>query len=146
MPSPTLYGIRTITEQSLIAWLTTNVAQLPGIALHAGQTDEIRSVPIIICHAESARAHRDLGAYWMGNFEITVKIYIYSSADDSTLEEHRARVESVQGILQNVAGLQDAWTQGTLYSLWMDSDDEGVADRRYGNVLAYTLVAVYPPA
>jgi len=146
MPTPTLYGIRTITEQSLIAWLTTNAAQLPGIALHAGQTDEIRSVPIIICHAESARAQRDLGAFSLGNFEITVKIYIYSSADDSTLEEHRARVEAVQGIMKNAEGVKSAWTQGTLYAVWNNSDDEGVADRRYGNVLEYIVVAVYPPA
>jgi hypothetical protein len=145
MPEPTLYGIRTITEQSLLALFNSYSSSLAGVQIHAGQTDEIRSVPIIILHAESANAHRDLGAFWLGNFEITVKIYIYSSADDNTLAEHRQRVETVQGIMQDLDGIKSAWTQGTLYASWMNSDDEGVADRRYGNVLSYTLVAVYPP-
>jgi hypothetical protein len=146
MPSPTVYGIRTIAEQSLKSWFDLNAAMLPGVQIHAGQTDEVRSVPIVILHAETAAAHRDLGATPLGNFELTVKVYVYSSADDSTLAQHRERVENVQAILQDVAGLQTAWTDGQLYAAWIVSDDEGVADRRYGNVLTYTLVAVYPPA
>lgn len=144
-PTP-IYSIRTITEQSLFAWFTTNAEWLPGVAIHAGQTDETRTVPMVILHAESARSHRDFGAKPLGNFELTVKVYVYSSADDSTLEEHRQRVEVCQAIMQDIAGIQSAWTQGMAYSVWIESDDEGVADRRYGNVLSYTLVAVYPPA
>jgi hypothetical protein len=146
MPTPTIYGIRTITEQSLKAWFDANASMLPGVPIHAGQTDEIRGVPIIILHAESAAAHRDLGAKPLGNFELTVKIYVYSSADDSTLAEHRERVENVQAIMQDVAGLASSWTVGTFYASWIVSDDEGVADRRYGNVLTYNIVAAYPPA
>jgi hypothetical protein len=146
MPSPTVYGIRTIAEQSLKAWFDLNAAMLPGVEINAGQTDEVRTVPIIILHAETAQAHRDLGATPLGNFELTVKVYVYSSADDSTLAQHRERVENAQAILQDVAGLQSAWTEGQLYAAWIVSDDEGVADRRYGNVLTYTLVAVYPPS
>ena len=141
----TLYGIRTITEQSLLAWFTTNASALPGVQIVKGQTADIRLVPIIILHAETATAHRDFGAKPSGNFEISVKIYVYSSADDNTLEEHRARVEAVQGIMQHFDGLQAAWTQGELYAGWINSDDEGVADRRYGNALSYTLGCVYPP-
>ena len=141
----TYYGIRTIAEQSLLAWFTANASALPGVQLHAGQTDEIRSVPIVILHAESSQAHRDFGYVPEGNFELTVKIYVYSSADDSTLAQHRARVEATQSIMQDMAGLQAAWTQGSLYWSTIVSDDEGVADRRYGNVLTYTLIAVYPP-
>lgn len=144
MPAP--YAIRTITEQSLKAWFATNAAALPGVAIHVGQTEEIRSVPIVILYCESARGAADLGAQPLGNFELSVKIYVYSSADDSTLEQHRQRVEAVQGIMQDVDGLKAAWTEGALYAGWITSDDEGVADRRFGNVLQYTLFAVYPPA
>jgi hypothetical protein len=146
MPAPTLYGIRTIAEQSVLAWFTTNAAIFPGVQLHAGQTEEVRSVPIIILHAESAQAHRDFGGKPSGNFELTFKIYVYSSADDSTLAEHRARVENAQAVMQDVSSLAAAWTQGTLYAAWVVSDDEGVADRRFGNVLTYTMATVYPPA
>ena len=147
----TTYGIRTITEQSLKAWFNANAAMLPGVQINIGQTGEIRSIPSIILYAESADSHPDLNAQPLGNFELTVKIYVYSSADDaSTAEEalalHRERVENVQSIMQDSPGLQAAWTQGTLYGSWLKSDEEGVSDRRYGNVLSYTLVAVYPPA
>jgi len=144
MPAP--YAIRTIAEQSLKAWFTTNAAALPGVTVNVGQTDEIRSVPIVILYCESARGATDLGAKPLGNFELSIKVYVYSSADDSTLEQHRQRVEAVQGIMQDIPGLQAAWTEGQLYAGWITSDDEGVADRRYGNVLQYTLFAVYPPA
>ena len=150
MPTPR-YSIRTITEKSLKAWFDVNAAMLPGTPVVLGQTDSERSVPIVILHAESASAAKDLGAYWKGNFEITVKVYIYSSADDAVtdqqaLEDHRARCEAVQAIMMDVAGLQGSWTQGKLYMSKFESDDEGVADRRYGNIMQYTLVAVYPPA
>ncbi len=144
MPAP--YAIRTIAEQSLKAWFTTNAASLPGVTVNVGQTDEIRSVPIVILYCESARGATDLGAKPLGNFELSIKVYVYSSADDSTLEQHRQRVEAVQAIMQDIPGLQAAWTEGQLYAGWITSDDEGVADRRYGNVLQYTLFAVYPPA
>ena len=141
----TLYGIRTIAEQSVLAAFEAHATDLPGVQLHAGQTDEIRSVPIIILHAESGRAHPDLGGNPSGNFEISFKVYVYSSADDSTLEEHRARVEAAQGIMENVAAIQAGWTQGFLYAAWVVSEDEGVSDRRWGNVISYNLVCVYPP-
>jgi hypothetical protein len=144
MPAP--YAIRTIAEQSLKAWFTTNAASLPGVTVNVGQTDEIRSVPIVILYCESARGAADLGAQPLGNFELSVKVYVYSSADDSTLEQHRQRVESVAAIMQDIPGLKAAWTEGQLYAGWITSDDEGVADRRYGNVLQFTLFAVYPPA
>ena len=142
----TALAIRSIAEQSVLARFAQFAADLPGVQLHAGQTDEIRSVPIIILHAESARPAADLGGFPLGNFELTFKVYVYSSADDSTLAEHRQRVEAVQAIMQDLPGLKAAWTQGQLYHGWFSSDEEGVADRRWGNLISYTLFAVYPPA
>lgn len=141
---PTPLAIRSIAEQSVLARFAQFAADLPGVQLHAGQTDEIRSVPIIIFHAESARPAADLGGVPSGNFEITFKIYVYSSADDSTLAEHRQRVEATQGIMQDLPGLKAAWTEGQLYHGWFLSDEEGVADRRWGNLISFTLFAVYP--
>ena len=151
MTQPTFYGIRTIAEQSVGAWFATNAASIPGVPVNLGQTAEIRSVPVIIVHAESASAAASLGAYWLGNFEITFKIYVYSSADDAVdgtaaLELHRSRVEAVSAIMQDLDGLKASWTQGSLYGCWQVSDDEGVSDRRFGNVLSFTMVSVYPPA
>lgn len=147
----TTYGIRTIAEQSLAAWFATNSSMLPGVQINIGQTGEIRTIPSVILYAESADAHPNFGAIPVGNFELTIKIYIYSSADDAPTEAealtlHRSRVENVQSIMQDLPGLKAAWTQGKLYHAWLRSDEEGVSDRRYGNVLTYTAAAVYAPA
>jgi len=145
----TFYGIRTITEQSLKAWFTANASLLTGVQVNIGQTYDLRTLPAVILYAESADSHPDLGAKPQGNFSLSVKLYVYSSADDATtnadaLAEHRARVESVQMIMQDVEGLKGVWTQGALYHAWLRSDEEAVADRRYGNAMTYELVAVYP--
>ena len=145
------YGIRTIAEQSVKAWFNTNADMLPGVQVNIGQTGEIRSLPSVILYAEGADSHPNFGGRPLGNFELSFKIYIYSSADDAPTEVdalnlHRSRVENVQAIMQDLPGLKAAWTQGKLYHAWLRSDEEGVADRRYGNVLTYTMAAVYPPA
>jgi hypothetical protein len=147
----TTYGIRTITEQSLKAWFDSNAAMLPGVQVSIGQTYDHRTVPAVILYAESADSHPDLNAQPLGNFSMTVKLYVYSSADDSATEaealaSHRARVENVQAIMQDLPGLKASWTQGALYHCWLTSDEEAVADRRYGNALTYEMAVVYPAA
>jgi hypothetical protein len=104
----TTYGIKTIAEQSMLSWFNANLLMLPGVAVAVGQTNEIRSLPTVILYAESADAHPDLGAQPLGNFDVTVKIYVYSSADDADTPEqafelHRQRVENVQAIMQDSA-------------------------------------------
>lgn len=145
----TTYGIRTIAEQSMKAWFDANADMLPGVQVNVGQTGEIRTIPSVILYAEGADAHPNLGAYPLGNFDLSLKIYVYSSADDAPTELealtlHRARVENVQAIMQDLPGLKAAWTQGRLYHAWLRSDEEGVSDRRYGNVLTYSAAAVLP--
>ena len=147
----TTYGIRTITEQSLKAWFDANAAMLPGVQVAIGQTYDHRSLPAVILYAESADSHQDLNAQPQGNFSLSVKLYVYSSADDAATESealasHRARVENVQAIMQDLPGLKAAWTQGVLYHSWLKSDEEAIADRRYGNALNYEMAVVYPPA
>jgi hypothetical protein len=147
----TTYGIRTIAEQSMAAWFATNASMLPGVQINIGQTGEIRTIPSVILYCESADAHPNFGGIPVGNFELTLKIYVYSSADDApteleALNLHRSRVENVQAIMQDLPGLKAAWTQGKLYHAWLRSDEEGVADRRYGNVLTYAAATVFPPA
>lgn len=145
----TTYGIRTIAEQSMKAWFEANSTMLPGVQINIGQTGEIRSIPSVILYAETADSHPNFGATPLGNFDLSLKIYVYSSADDAPTEAealalHRARVENVQAIMQDLAGLKAAWTQGKLYHAWFKSDEEGVSDRRYGNVLTYSAAAVFP--
>lgn len=110
--------------------------------MHKGVTDDIRIIPIIIAHAESSQSVNDLGSNTLGNYTATLKLYIYSSADDETLETHRARVVEVIGAMRDVVALQALWnpsTDGQLYDLWIANDEEGMSQRRYGNVIEYTV-------
>lgn len=135
--------IRSIIEDKVAAYLTAN---LSGVTVHKGVTDELRVVPIVVCHASDAIRPASLGAHNEGNYRVTLKVYVYSSADDETLQAHRDRVAKVHGLLSNDAALKSTWTSadGALYDIWAEDDSEGMAQRRYGNVLTYTLVAVMP--
>lgn len=139
------YSFRSILEDNISAYITANV---PGVAVHKGITDEIRIIPIVICHAESASNIDDLGSQTLGNYTANLKIYVYSSADDETLDQHRTRVAEVIGALSDVDAVKAAWAAGTgqLYTIYIQSDEEGMSQRRYGNVIEYTVWGVLPPA
>ena len=140
------FSFRTILEEKVAGYLTT---QFPGLAVHKGVTDEIRVLPIVIAHAESSQSVSDLGSHTLGNYTSVLKVYVYSSADDETLETHRERVAKVIGAMVDVPALQALWnptTDGQLYDLWIQNDEEGMSQRRYGNVIEFIVWGVLPPA
>jgi hypothetical protein len=146
MSNPPFFSFRTVLENRVAGYLEP---LFPGIAVHKGVTDDIRVIPIIIAHAESSSNIEDLGSQTLGNYKATLKLYIYSSADDETLEAHRARVVEVIGAMRDVPALQALWnpsTDGQLYDLWIENDEEGMSQRRYGNVLEYNVWGVMPPS
>ena len=146
MPTPTFFSFRTVLENRVAGYLEP---LFPGVAVHKGVTDDIRVIPIIIAHAESSSNIDDLGSKTLGNYKASLKLYIYSSADDETLEVHRARVVEVIGAMRDVPALQALWnpsTDGQLYDLWIENDEEGMSQRRYGNVLEYNVWGVMPPS
>jgi hypothetical protein len=146
MSNPQFFSFRTTIENRVAQYLAP---LFPGVAVHKGVTDDIRVIPIIIVHAESSSAVDDLGSNTLGNYKATVKIYVYSSADDETLDTHRARVVEVIGAMRDVISLKALWnptTDGQLYDLWISNDEEGMSQRRYGNAIEYTFWGVMPPA
>jgi len=146
MSNPQFFSFRTTIENRVAQYLAP---LFPGVAVHKGVTDDIRVIPIIIVHAESSSAVDDLGSNTLGNYKATVKIYVYSSADDETLDTHRARVVEVIGAMRDVISLKALWnptTDGQLYDLWISNDEEGMSQRRYGNAIEYTVWGVMPPA
>jgi hypothetical protein len=146
MPTPPFFSFRTTIENRVAQYLTP---LFPGVTVNKGVTDDLRVIPIIIVHAESSSNIDDLGSQTLGNYKAVVKIYVYSSADDETLETHRARVVEVIGAMRDVAGIASLWnvsTDGQLYDLWIENDEEGMSQRRYGNAIEYTFWGVMPPS
>lgn len=139
--------IRSLVEDRLAAYLTP---LLTGVAIHKGVTDEERVLPIVIVHCNNANKPASFGAGNEGNYRVGVTVYVYSSADDGTLADHRARVETVEASLADVEAIQTAWgteaEYGKLYNLWVETDNEGMQGRKYGNAISYTAFVCMPVA
>lgn len=139
--------IRSIVEDRLAAYLEANMS---GVAIHRGVTDETRVLPIVIVHATNANKPNSFGAGNYGNYRLSVTVYVYTSADDESLSDHRTRVETVEGLLSDLSSVQTAWgtvtEYGKLYSMWIETDNEGMQGRKYGNAITYTLFASMPTA
>ena len=98
--------------------------------------------------ADSARPDPALGANPLGNFRVALKVFVYTSADDESLETHRARVDAIHALMADVDALKAYWQpeDGQLYAAWIVGDDEAMSQRRYGNVIEFNLVVVLPPS
>lgn len=146
MSNPPFFSFRTTIENRVAQYLTP---LFPGVTVNKGVTDDLRVIPTIIVHAESSSNIEDLGSQTLGNYKAVVKIYVYSSADDETLETHRARVVEVIGAMRDVVALAALWnptSDGQLYDFWISNDEEGMSQRRYGNAIEYTFWGVMPPS
>lgn len=137
--------IRSIVEDRVAAYLAT---KLTGVAIHKGVTDDERVLPIVIAHATSADKPAAFGAANYGNYRVGLTVYVYTSADDETLADHRARVETVEAALSDTTSLKTAWgsptEHGVLYECWIESDNEGMQGRKYGNAITFTLFVAMP--
>jgi hypothetical protein len=140
------YSARTIVEEKVSAYLTAN---LTGVAVHKGITPEIKVIPLVTAYAKASKAVDALGSHPFGNYTVTLEIGVYSSADDETLDQHRTRVQSVQNLMSDTSALKALWTlstDGILYDLWVNQDEEGMHQRKYGNLIEYTVFVMLPPA
>jgi hypothetical protein len=139
--------IRSLVEDRLAAYITP---LLTGVAIHKGVTDEERVLPIVIIHCNNGNKPSMFGAGNFGNYRVGVTVYVYSSADDGTLDTHRERVETVEALLADLPAIQTAWgdpaVYGTLYSLWIETDNEGMEGRKYGNAISFTAYVCMPTA
>jgi len=136
-------SIRSIVEDRVTAYLAS---QITGVSIHKGITNDLRVLPAIIAYADGAIKPSSMGAGNYGNYRVNLKVYVYSSADDETLEAHRLRVSKVHGLLTDSAALKAFWGTGygKLYEIWIENDEEGMSQRRYGNSITFTLMCVLP--
>lgn len=137
--------IRSIVEDKISSYLAANITDTTVVK---GITDSLRSMPMVVVYASESSAPRELGANPLGNYHVKLEVFVYSSADDDALPAHRERVSKVHGLMADVPALKALWGtgEGQLYASWIESDDEGMHSRNYGNKVTYTLVAVLPPS
>lgn len=137
--------MRSIIEDKVSAYLAANITDTTVVK---GVTDSLRSLPTVVVYSTNAMPPKELGANPVGNYNVSLDIYVYSSADDDTLASHRERVAKVHGLMADVPALKALWgeAEGVLYAAWIESDEEGMQSRNFGNKVCYTLIACLPPA
>ena len=138
-------SIRHIVEDNLQSYLQ-NAAGLSMVTFVTGDSNNTATLPKGIVLCESARAPADLpeGA---GNYSCSVRITLFSNADDTTLTDHRARCALVVGNMRDVTAIQDKFTyvgDASCYDVTMQSEDEGVDERSWATSFTFDLLAVFP--
>jgi hypothetical protein len=118
------------------------------VALIPGHTAGKRRLPCVIVYAER-RTPNDAFPPGTGVYDVSVKAYILTQADDEDSAVQGARVKAVQDRLNDADSLLAALNAPAehrpmpnphLYDLIEAADDEGRDERYFGEVLNYTAI------
>lgn len=138
-------SIRHIVEGIVSAQLALDDG-LTGVNFYTGDSSSVTALPKCVTLVDSAKAPADLPE-GLGNYLCSIRITLFSNADDTTLATHRARCASIAGVMQGLSSMQAAFTasgDATLYDITPISEDEGVDERSWATVFAYELLCVVP--
>ena len=138
-------SIRHIVEANVASFLAAETG-LTGVAIYTGDSVDLNVLPKAIVLCDSAKTPGDLpeGA---GNYSCSVRVTLFSNADDTTLADHRARCAALAGRMQDLAGLKAVFVtsaDATLYDVTPLSEDEGTDERSFATLFAFDLLAVLP--
>lgn len=140
-------SIRHIVESTIATYLSTQTG-LTSIQFLTGDGATIQTLPKAVVLCESARAPGDLPE-GLGNYDCSVRITLFSNADDTTLADHRARCAALSGNMRDLTSIQAAFTSGadaSCYDVTMTSEDEGIDERSWATMFAFSVLVVLPPA
>jgi hypothetical protein len=140
-------SIRHICEDVLQSYLSAQTG-LTTIAFLTGDSATTQTLPKAIVLCESARAPGDLPE-GLGNYSCSVRITLFSNADDTTLADHRLRCAAIAGNMRDLDAIKAAFVlsgDATCYDVTIGSEDEGVDERSWATAFSFDLLAVFPPA
>ena len=140
-------SIRHIVESTLATYLSAQT-DLTTIQFLTGDGATIQTLPKAIVLCESAKAPGDLpeGA---GNYSCSVRITLFSNADDTTLADHRLRCAALSGNMRDLTSIKAAFVTGgdaTCYDVTIGSEDEGVDERSWATAFTFDVLVVLPAA
>lgn len=140
-------SIRHIVESTVATYLAAQI-DLTTIAFLTGDSAVTQTLPKAIVLCESARAPGDLPE-GLGNYSCSVRITLFSNADDTTLADHRLRCAALSGNMRDLTSIKAAFAAGgdaSCYDVTIGSEDEGVDERSWATSFSYDLLAVFPAA
>ena len=138
-------SIRHIVESTVKTFLQAETG-LSGINVYTGDSAETMTLPKIIVLCESAKTPADLPE-GLGNYSCSVRCTLFSSADDTTLADHRSRCAALTARMQDLTELKSAFVSSadaTCYDVTLQSEDEGVDERNWATLFSFEILAVLP--
>ena len=139
-------SIRHIVEGTLATYLSTQTG-LTSVTFLTGDSAATQTLPKAVVLCDSARAPGDLPE-GLGNYACSVRITLFSNADDTTLADHRARCAALAGNMRDLASIQAAFVatgDATCYDVTIGSEDEGVDERSWATAFSFDILTVLPP-
>lgn len=139
-------SIRHIVEGTLATYLSTQTG-LTSVTILTGDSAATQTLPKAVVLCDSARAPGDLPE-GLGNYACSVRITLFSNADDTTLADHRARCAALAGNMRDLTAIQAAFVatgDATCYDVTMTSEDEGVDERSWATSFSFDILTVLPP-
>ena len=138
-------SIRHIVEATVATYLSTQTG-LTTVTFLTGDNAATQTLPKAIVLCESARAPSDLPE-GLGNFSCSVRITLFSNADDTTLADHRLRCAALSGNMRDLTSIKAAFTAGgdaSCYDVTIGSEDEGVDERSWATSFTFDILTVFP--
>jgi len=138
-------SIRHIVEATVATYLSTQTG-LTTVTFLTGDNAAIQTLPKAVVLCEAARAPSDLPE-GEGNFSCSVRITLFSNADDTSLADHRARCAALSGNMRDLTSIKAAFTAGadaSCYDVTMQSEDEGIDERSWATSFTFDILTVFP--
>lgn len=139
-------AVRYVVESAISTYLSAQT-ELAGVHIYKGDTAETALLPKAIVLCESAGPPLDF-PQGLGNYDCTVKITLFTSADDETEATHRARCAAIDGAMQNVAAVKAAFAAGgdaLCYDVTARQENEGVNERSWASQMPFSVLVVVNP-
>jgi len=139
-------AVRYVVESAVSTYLS-DLAELAGVNIYKGDTAETAVLPKAIVLCESAGPPGELPE-GLGNYDCSVKITLFTSADDETEATHRARAAAIDGAMQDVAALKAVFVSqgdGLCYDVTARQENEGTNERSWASQMPFSVMVVINP-
>lgn len=139
-------AVRYIVESAISTYLAAQT-ELAGVHFYKGDTAETAALPKAIVLCETAGPPSDV-PQGLGNYDCTVKVTLFTSADDETVEVHRARCAAIDGAMQDLASIKAVFiSQGDAlcYDVTAKPEIEGTNERSWASQMPFSVLVVVNP-
>lgn len=140
-------SIRHILEAVISTYLSTQTG-LTAVTFLTGDSAVTQTLPKAVVLCDSAAAPADLPE-GLGNYSCSVRITLFSNADDTTLADHRARCAALAGNMRDLSAIKAAFSasgDANCYDVSVRSEDEGIDERSWATAFSFDILVVLPPS